>query len=183
MASLAAISVLLPYSFQESLLEQAPCLFVDVDERPYLSVLTTLFRLLLNISMHLYIYHCGKQFCPNLAVNFRWISAPFIPSDIKNRIIAWFLSLVQPSVKAIIFKPCSLGTNGLQLNHTRSTSPSDLELQHDQDSPVLPIIQRNYSNISLTFLIPLVFCNNKIISSAVSIIYAIFAAQYNDDLN
>jgi hypothetical protein len=28
-----------------------------------------------------------------------------------------------------------------------------------------------------------VFCNNKIISSAVSIIYAIFAAQYNDDLN
>jgi hypothetical protein len=43
-----------------------------------------------------------------------------------------------------------------KMNHTRSMSPSDLELQHDQVSAVLPIIQRKYSNISLTFWISLI---------------------------
>lgn len=39
------------------------------------------------------------------------------------------------------------------VNHTRGTSPSDPELQNDQTSAVLPIIQRKYSNISLPLLI------------------------------
>jgi hypothetical protein len=34
-------------------------------------------------------------------------------------------------------------------------SLSDLELQYNQASAVLPIIQRTYSNIALNFLIPL----------------------------
>jgi hypothetical protein len=59
--------------------------------------------------------------------------------------------LVQISSGAIVVAPCSLGTKGLQLNHTRSMSVSDLELQYDQASAVLPIIQRKYSNIALPF--------------------------------
>jgi hypothetical protein len=53
---------------------------------------------------------------------------------------------------AVIFTPCSLGTNGLKLNHTHSMSLSDLELQHDQTWAVLPIIQRKYSCVGRTFL-------------------------------
>jgi hypothetical protein len=61
------------------------------------------------------------------------------------------LHLVQTSCVAIIFTPHSLGTNGLQLNHTRSMPLYDLEKQYDQAAAVLPIIQRKYYNISLTF--------------------------------
>jgi hypothetical protein len=123
-------------------------LFVDVDGRPYLSVSKTLVRLLLNILIHSYTLHCGKQFCPYLAAN--WISAPFIPSDTKRRTVACCLSLVQTSSGAAIFTPYTLGTN--ELNHTRSMLQSELELQHDQAPAVLPITQRKYSNIALTFL-------------------------------
>jgi hypothetical protein len=54
----------------------------------------------------------------------------------------WYKSIVQqPSLRH--------GTNGLHLNHTRSMSPYDPELQHGQASAVLPIIQRKYYNITL----------------------------------
>jgi hypothetical protein len=62
-----------------------------------------------------------------------------------------FQPLMQTSSAATIFMPHSLGTNGMQLNHTRSMSLFDLEL-YDQASAVLPIIQRKYFNIALTFL-------------------------------
>jgi hypothetical protein len=73
----------------------------------------------------------------------------------KRRTIASCLSLLQTCSGAVIFTPCSLGTGGLQLNHTCRMSPCDLELQHDQVSAVLPIIKRKYSNI-LTFWISFV---------------------------
>jgi hypothetical protein len=63
------------------------------------------------------------------------------------------LSLVQTSSGAVIFIPCLLDTDGLQLNHTRSMSPSDVELQHHQASVVLPNIHKKYFSIALTFLI------------------------------
>jgi hypothetical protein len=107
---------------------------VDVDGRPYLSASTTLVQLLLNISYNLYTLQCGKQFCPYLAANCRWISAAFIPSDTNKCTTACCLSLVQTSSGAVIFTSCSLSTNGLQVNHNHSMSPSDLELQHDQTS-------------------------------------------------
>jgi hypothetical protein len=71
--------------------------------------------------------------------------------------VACCLSLVQTSSGAVIFTPCLLGANGVQLNHTRSMWPSDLELQHDQASAVMPMIQLKYCNIPLTFLISFVF--------------------------
>jgi hypothetical protein len=54
-----------------------------------------------------------------------------------------FESLVQTPSGAVIFMPCSLGTNGLQPYHTRSMSPSDLELQHNQVSVLLSVIQHS----------------------------------------
>jgi hypothetical protein len=47
--------------------------------------------------------------------------------------------------------------NGLQLNHTRSMPLFERELQYYQASAVLPITQRKYSNIALTFWISLVY--------------------------
>jgi hypothetical protein len=70
----------------------------------------------------------------------------------QERTIVGCLSLVQTSSGAVIFATCSLGTNGLQLNHTCSMSPPDLELEHGQSSAVLPIIQRTFSNIAHNFL-------------------------------
>jgi hypothetical protein len=49
----------------------------------------------------------------------------------------------------VIFMPWSLGKNG-QLNHTRSMSPSGIELQHEHASAVLPIIKRKYLSTALT---------------------------------
>jgi hypothetical protein len=63
---------------------------------------------------------------------------------------------VQTSNVATIFTPHSLGING-EMNHTRSMSLSDLELQYHQASPVLRITRRKCSNIAPTFLTPLVF--------------------------
>jgi hypothetical protein len=77
---------------------------------------------------------------------------PFLQTP-KKRTIARCLSFVQTSSGAVILTACSLGTNGLQLNHTHSMLPSDLELQHDQVSAVLLIIQRKYFIIAFTFLI------------------------------
>jgi hypothetical protein len=102
------------------------CSFVDANGRPYLSTPTTLVRLPLNISIHSYRRHCGKEFCLYFAANCRWISAPFIPSGTKICTIACYLSVVQTSSGAVIFTPCSLGTNGLQLNHTLSMLPLTL---------------------------------------------------------
>jgi hypothetical protein len=107
------------------------CSFVDVDERPYLSASTTPVRLILNISIHSHTLQCVKQFCTYLAASCRLMSAPLIPPDTKESTVACCLSLVQTSSGAVIFTPHSLGINGLQLNHTRSMSPSHLELQHD----------------------------------------------------
>jgi hypothetical protein len=67
---------------------------------------------------------------------------------------------VQTSSVVTIFMPHSLSTNG-QLNHTRSMSQSDLELQYDHVSAVMPIIQQKYSNIVLTFWIPLISVDDK----------------------
>jgi hypothetical protein len=44
----------------------------------------------------------------------------------------------------------------LQLNHSRSMSLFDLELQYNHAPAVLPIIQQKYLNIAHTFLISLV---------------------------
>jgi hypothetical protein len=113
--------------------------------------------LLLNISIHSYTLHCGKQFCPYLTASCQWISSPSTSSDTNKRDTACCLYLLQTSSGAVIFTPCSLGTNGLELNHTRSMSPSDLELQQDQVSAVLPITQRKYFNTALTFWISFVY--------------------------
>lgn len=56
--------------------------FVCVDGRPYLSVSTTFWST-----------HCGSQFCPFLADNYRWISALFISLDTKTLLDAAFLVL------------------------------------------------------------------------------------------
>jgi hypothetical protein len=53
--------------------------------------------------------------------------------------------------------PCSVNINRLQVTHTHSMSSFDLELQHDQASAVLPIIQWKHSNIALTFLISFIY--------------------------
>jgi hypothetical protein len=45
----------------------------------------------------------------------------------------------------------------------------DLEPQHDQASAALPIIQQKYSNIAVTFLIPLVYGNCKSFKSTCNI--------------
>jgi hypothetical protein len=63
---------------------------------------------------------------------------------------ALMLLVLQTSNAVTIFTPHSLGTSG-QLNHTRSTSLSDPELQYDQASAVLPVLQRKYSNAALSF--------------------------------
>jgi hypothetical protein len=65
---------------------------------------------------------------------------------LKNALLHVRLFLMQTSSGVVIFTSCSLGTNGLQLNHTHNMSLPDLELQYDQVSAVLPIIQRKYSN-------------------------------------
>jgi hypothetical protein len=103
------------------------CSFVNVDGRPYLSASTTLVHLLLNISIRswqtvLSILSSQLSMDPCLFHSFRH----------QNRSIACCLSLVQNSSGTFIFTPCSLRTNGLQLNHTRSMSPSGFELQHDR---------------------------------------------------
>jgi hypothetical protein len=152
MPNLAVISAVVILQFPR-INAWAHSMFVDVDGHLYLSALTTLVRLLLNILIHSYTLHCGKQFCPSLAHNCLWISAPFIPSDTRRCTVACCLSLVQTTSAAVIFMPFSFGTNGLQLNHTHSMSPSDLLLQHGQASTVLPVIQQKYSSVALTLLI------------------------------
>lgn len=57
--------------------------------------------------------------------------------------------LVQTSSAAAILRT-------RELNHTRTMPRSDLELQHDQASAVLPIIQWKYPNIEETFAVSLV---------------------------
>jgi hypothetical protein len=66
------------------------------------------------------------------------------------------INVVRPRCKPQEQPSHSLGTNGLQMNQTRRMSLSDLELQYDQASAELPITQRKYSNIVLTYLIPLI---------------------------
>jgi hypothetical protein len=112
------------------------CLFVDVDVHSYLSASTALYRLFVNISIHSFTLHCGKQFYPYLAANCRWTSALVISSDSKKCTTAFCLSLVQTSGGTVIFMPCSLSTNRLRLNHTRSMPQSGLELQRYQTSAV-----------------------------------------------
>jgi hypothetical protein len=89
-----------------------------------------------------------------LAANIWWISVPFIPSDATE--VVCYSSLVQTSSKAAIFMPCSLGTKALQPNPTCNMSLSDPELQDDQASAVLPIIQHKYSNTAFTSWISLI---------------------------
>jgi hypothetical protein len=62
-----------------------------------------------------------------LSMNF----CPFFFQDTKKHPNACCLSFVQTSSAAASF---THSTNWLQLNHTQSMSPSDLELQHDQAS-------------------------------------------------
>lgn len=50
---------------------------------------------------------------------------------------------------ATVFTPYTLGTDGQELNHTRSMSLSDLELQYGQASAVLPVTRQQHSNIDL----------------------------------
>jgi hypothetical protein len=85
--SLAAISEVVTLQFPRIVAWANSMLYssVDVAGRPYLSAWTTLVRLLLNISIHSYTLHPGKQFWPYLAANCRWISTPFIPSDTKTK--------------------------------------------------------------------------------------------------
>jgi hypothetical protein len=88
---------------------------VDVDGCRHLSASTTLVWLLSNVSIHSYTLHCGN--CPYLAANCRWICAPFIRSDTKRHTCACCFYLVQMSSGAVIFTPCSLGTNTLMACH------------------------------------------------------------------
>jgi hypothetical protein len=134
MPSLAEISAVVTVVSKNHSLSTLQVLFVDVDGCPYLSASTTLVWLLSNILIHSYTLHCGKQFCPYLAANCRWISAPFIPKPT----IACCLSLVQTSSGAVIFMPCSLGTDKLQLNHTCSmTRPQQCCQSYNENIPIL----------------------------------------------
>jgi hypothetical protein len=73
--------------------------FVGVDERLYLSASTTLIRLPLNILIHSRALRCGQRFCPYLAANCWWTSAPFIPSDTRRRTIACCFPWCKPPVE------------------------------------------------------------------------------------
>jgi hypothetical protein len=61
------------------------------------------------------------------------------------------ISLMRTFNGAIIFMLCSFGTDGLQLNHTRSMSPPDLGLQYHQTAAVFSI--RNVENIPIIHLL------------------------------
>jgi hypothetical protein len=131
------------------------CSLVNVDRLPYLSA-STMVCMLLNILIHSHILHCGKEFHPYFSVNCWWNLCPFHSfRHTKKCTTACCLYMVDTSNTAVIFTSCSIGTNG-QLNHIHSMSPSDLYLQHDEVSAVLPIIQQKYSNTDLTPLISFV---------------------------
>jgi hypothetical protein len=49
------------------------CSFLDVCGRPDMFASAASVRLLLNISIHLYTLYYGKQFCPYVAANCRWV--------------------------------------------------------------------------------------------------------------
>lgn len=66
-------------------------------------------------------------------------------------------SWCKPPVQQPSLRHRQLGTKE-QPNHTLTMPRSDLELQHDQASAVLPMIQRKYPNIEETFAISLVLC-------------------------
>jgi hypothetical protein len=122
------------------------CSFVDVNGSPYMSAPITLVRLLLKISFHLYTLPCGKQFCPYLAANCRWISYNFISSDTKKRIIACCFFVVQTSRRAVIFtltrhkrtttEPHSQHTN-LTLSYSMTRRQQCCQ-SHNENIPMLP---------------------------------------------
>jgi hypothetical protein len=85
---------------------------------------------------------------------------------------------IAPRRGAAVFTPCSIGTNGLQLNHTRSMSQSDLGLQNYQASAVLPIIQRKYPDIALAFRMS--FVNSHSVVQVTLRVYLLSA--YEDEL-
>jgi hypothetical protein len=122
---------------------------MNVDGRPYLSASTTLVRLLLNISIHLYTFRSGKQFCPYLTANYRWVSVPFIPSDTKEDAV--LLVLGGNLSGAVIFTPCSLGTNGQQRTTLSACHSLIFSYSTTRPQAVLPIIQRKYPNLPLLF--------------------------------
>jgi hypothetical protein len=125
-----------------------------VDRCPYLSASRTLVQLLLNILTHFYTLHCSKQFCPYFTANCQWISVPFILQTPKDALLHAACPSYKHLVEQLSLCLCSLGTNRLQLNHTCSMSSSDLELQHDQDTAVLPINNKNMQILPLLFEYP-----------------------------
>jgi hypothetical protein len=74
---------------------------LDVCGRPHLSAPITLVRLLLNISIHSYTPHCGKQFCPLSVANCRWVSAPFSPSEPTSALLQVACLWCRPLVKQL----------------------------------------------------------------------------------
>lgn len=120
-------------------------LFLDAEERPYMSASTPLVWLLLNIFIHWHTLH----WC-NISIHvhtWRWMS-----SNTTKCTTASCLSLVKTSNRAVTFTTCSLGKNK-QLSYTCSMPLSDLQQQNDLASVVLPTIQQKYSNNALAFWI------------------------------
>jgi hypothetical protein len=79
------------------------------------------------------------------------VPVSFLETRTKNS-TACCLPLVQTSSEAVIFTPGSPDIKGLQLNHTRSMSHSDLDIQFDQASVVLSVLQQKLPDTVLTFL-------------------------------
>lgn len=118
---------------------------VDVEVRPHLSALTTSVRPLSHISIHSYTLHRGKLLSihdSQLSMNL----CPFRSSDTKKHTTAcpWCKPLMEQSI-------CITLRTNEQLNHTCSSSTSDLELQHDQASSVPPVAQRKHSHVAQYF--------------------------------
>jgi hypothetical protein len=88
--------------------------------------------------------HGGKQFCPYWAASLDGFLPILLRPITKKRITARCSFLVNTSIGAAIFTPRSLIRKELN-------TPSDLELQYEQASAVLPITQRKYSEIGDTF--------------------------------
>jgi hypothetical protein len=59
------------------------------------------------------------------------------------------INVARPWCKPPVQQPSLRHTHSAQVNYTRSMSLFDPELQYDQASAVLPIMQRKYSNTAL----------------------------------
>jgi hypothetical protein len=140
------------------------CSCVDVDGCPCLSASTTLIRLLFKHFYSLVHTSLWQTVLSILGSQLMGLG-PFHAFRHKKMHCCMLLVLGAVSSGTVIFTPCLLGTNGLYLNHTRSTSKSDLERQNDQVRVVLPITQRKYFNITLTFDISFVIPNHLVIIS------------------